>query len=203
MNPNTYVSAVQNALTQTDITALDNVVEIFKTAFWKHRQIFVFGNGASAALASHMATDAGKLLIVDNGAGGRTRLRIQSLNDNCAWLTAIGNDIGYDDVFTEQLANYLRPEDVVVGISGSGGSPNVLRALEFAKSRGATLVGFTSARSSAEKMAGLCDVCLRAPLEMMEQIEDLHVIYHHIIVRGVYDAITRQEVVKTGAEAPS
>ncbi|EJT01988.1 SIS domain-containing protein [Rhizobium sp. CCGE 510] len=192
MKPNTYVTAVQDALGQTDFSGLDQAAEVLKTAFREGRQVFVFGNGASAALASHMATDAGKLLIADDGAGGRKRLRILSLNDNSAWLTAIGNDIGYDRVFTEQLANYLRPDDVVIGISGSGGSPNVLHALEFAKSRGATLVGFTSARPSAEKIADLCDVCLRAPLEMMEQIEDLHVIYHHIIVRCVYDAITGQ-----------
>jgi D-sedoheptulose 7-phosphate isomerase len=190
MNPATYVSTVQNALGRTDIAAIGRAIELVETAFREERQVFVFGNGASAALASHMATDAGKLLIVDDGAGGRKRLRIQSLNDNSAWLTAIGNDISYDQVFSEQLANFLRPMDLVIGISGSGGSPNVLRALEFAKSRGATLIGFTSARPSAETMAGLCDVCLRAPLDMMEQIEDIHVIYHHIIVRSVYDAIT-------------
>lgn len=190
MNPTTYLTEVNNALGQTDLAALDQAAEIFKAAYDEGRQIFVFGNGASAALASHMATDAGKLLIADDGAGGRKRLRIQSLNDNTAWLTAIGNDIGYEQLFTEQLANYLSPKDVVVGISGSGGSPNVLHALEFAKSRSATVVGYTSARASAQRMADLCDVCLRAPLEMMEQIEDLHVIYHHIVVRCVYDAIT-------------
>ncbi|RWH78066.1 SIS domain-containing protein [Mesorhizobium sp.] len=190
MKPITYVNAVQDALGRTDFAAVSRTIEVVETAFREERQIFAFGNGASAALASHMATDAGKLLIADDGLGGRKRLRIQSLNDNCAWLTAIGNDIGYDNLFTEQLANFLRPKDIVIGISGSGSSPNVLRALEYAKSRGATLIGFTSARPSAETMAGLCDICLRAPLDMMEQIEDIHVIYHHIIVRSVYDAIT-------------
>ncbi|MER8474133.1 SIS domain-containing protein [Mesorhizobium sp. M1328] len=192
MKPIEYVTTVQGALGRTDFAAVSRAIEAFETAFREERQIFAFGNGASAALASHMATDAGKLLIADDGFGGRKRLRIQSLNDNCAWLTAIGNDIGYEAVFTEQLANFLRPKDLVIGISGSGGSPNVLRALEFAKSRGAMIIGFTSARPTAETMAGLCDVCLRVPLEMMEQIEDVHVIYHHIIVRGVYDAITGQ-----------
>jgi D-sedoheptulose 7-phosphate isomerase len=190
MNPSTYVNTVQDALGSTDIAAIGRAIELVETAFREERQVFVFGNGASAALASHMATDAGKLLIADDGSGGRKRLRIQSLNDNSAWLTAIGNDISYDQVFSEQLANFLRPMDLVIGISGSGGSPNVMRALEFAKSRGAMLIGFTSARPSAEAMAGLCDVCLQAPLEMMEQIEDIHVVYHHIIVRSVYDAIT-------------
>jgi D-sedoheptulose 7-phosphate isomerase len=190
MNARDYAHSVQEALRRTDFAAIDRAVGVIKAAFREGRQIFTFGNGASAALASHMATDAGKLLIVDDGAGARGRLRILSLNDNSAWLTAIGNDIGYNEVFVEQLANYLRPGDVVIGISGSGGSPNVLRALEFARSNGATIVGFTSARKSAEAMAGMCDVCLRAPLEMMEQIEDLHVVYHHMIVRCVYDAIT-------------
>lgn len=194
MKPTTYVNEVNEALGRTDFADLDRAIEVMETAFREERQVFVFGNGASAALASHMATDAGKLLIADDGAGGRKRLRIQSLNDNTAWLTAIGNDIRYEDVFKEQLENFIRPNDVVIGISGSGGSPNVLSALAFAKSRGAKVVGFTSARASAEKMAGLCDVCLRAPLEMMEQIEDIHVIYHHIIVRRVYDAINGQAV---------
>jgi len=192
MNPSTYAAALQDTLGRTDFAAIDSAVGVIEAAFREGRQVFAFGNGASAALASHMVTDAGKLLIADDGSGGRKRLRIHSLNDNCAWLTAIGNDIGYEDVFVEQLANHLGPKDVIIGISGSGSSPNVLRALEFAKSRGATVIGFTSARQSAETMAGLCDVCLRAPLEMMEQIEDLHVVYHHMIVRCVYDAITSQ-----------
>jgi len=193
MKPSTYAASLRDALGRTDFAAIESAVRVIEEAFREGRQIFAFGNGASAALASHIATDAGKLLIADDGSGYRKRLRIQSLNDNSAWLTAIGNDIGYEEVFVEQLANHLGPKDVVIGISGSGSSPNVLRALEFAKSRGATVVGFTSARQSAEAMARLCDVCLRAPLEMMEQIEDVHVAYHHMIVRRVYDAITTLE----------
>lgn len=190
MKPAIYGAALQEALGQTDFAAIDRAVGVIEAAFHDERQVFVFGNGASAALASHMATDAGKLLVGADAAGRRKRLRIHSLNDNCAWLTAIGNDIGYSDLFAEQLANHLRPQDVVIGISGSGSSSNVMRALAFARSGGATLLGYTSARQSADPMAALCDVCLRAPLEMMEQIEDLHVAYHHMIVRRVYERIT-------------
>jgi D-sedoheptulose 7-phosphate isomerase len=193
MNPGAYAAALQQALKQTDFVEIERAVQVIEAAFRQELQVFAFGNGASAALASHMATDAGKLLVCNDGPGRRKRLRIQSLNDNSAWLTAIGNDIGYADVFAEQLANYLRSGDVVIGISGSGSSPNVLRAMEFAKAGGATLVGLTSIRGSADALANLCDVCLRAPLEMMEQIEDLHVAYHHMIVRRVYDLITQRQ----------
>lgn len=193
MNPSSYAATLQEALGRTDFSEIARAVGVIEAAHRDERQVFAFGNGASAALASHMATDAGKLLVSEDAARRRKRLRIQSLNDNAPWLTAIGNDIGYDQLFTEQLANHLRPNDVVIGISGSGSSPNVLRALEFARGGGATLVGFTSARRSADMMASLCHVCLRAPLDMMEQIEDLHVAYHHMIVRRVYALITDQQ----------
>lgn len=112
---------------------------------------------------------------------GAKRLRIIGLADNVALMTAYGNDIRYEDVFVEQLKNLLGEGDVVIGISGSGGSPNVLRALEYSRARGAVTVGFTGAQPKAAMLRSHCDYTLAAPLDLMEQIEDLHVIFHHVI----------------------
>lgn len=143
------------------------------------------GNDASAALASHMACDLGKGTATDLALGpeavARPRLRIMSRNENVALMTAYSNDLNYQDVFVEQLKNFLRPADVVIGISGSGGSPNVLRAMNFARAAGATTIGLTGSQSSAYKLIRFCDLLLQARLQLMEQIEDLHVIVHHII----------------------
>jgi D-sedoheptulose 7-phosphate isomerase len=132
-----------------------------------------------------MACDYGKGSAPDLNEGLHdscaTRLRIFALTDNTALLTAYGNDICYEDVFLEQLKNHLEPGDIALGISGSGGSANVLRALEFARTRGAITVGFTGSQPPAALFATRCDVCLRAPLVVMEQIEDLHVVAHHAI----------------------
>jgi D-sedoheptulose 7-phosphate isomerase len=193
MTPRLYIDTVRQALDDTDVDVLEKVVDTLFGAFVGGQMIFTFGNGASAALASHMATDMGKLTSLDLGQGptvsNTARLRILSLNDNSAWMTAVGNDIAYEDVFLEQLKNHLRPRDVVLAISGSGGSPNVLRALDYARARGATTIGFTGQQAKSVEIAARCDICVRAPATMMEQIEDLHVVYHHIVTRRLYDRV--------------
>lgn len=180
-----YLNTVRDALAQIDPAELEAVVNALYDAYLNDKQIFTMGNGASAALASHMACDLGKGTSVDLGMGpaasGAKRLRIIGLADNVALMTAYGNDIRYEDVFVEQLKNLLNPGDVVIGISGSGGSPNVLRAMEYARARGAVTVGFTGAQAKAPMMKALCDMTLAAPLALMEQIEDVHVIFHHVI----------------------
>src|SRR3712207_6699088 len=193
MTPQSYIEALQQALEQTETDALERVADALHRAMREGRAVFTFGNGASAALASHMATDIGKLTSLDSGQGpvvtGALRLRIMSLNDNAAWMTALGNDIAYADVFLEQLKNHLRRGDVAFGISGSGGSPNVLRALDYARALGAVTIGFTGQQAKAGEMSARCDICVQAPLAMMEQIEDLHVIYHHIVTRLLYERV--------------
>ncbi len=180
-----YLSSVQLALRSTDAALLERVVDELFDAMLSGRRVYTMGNGASAALAAHMACDYGKGSAPDLGEGlhdsGAARLRIVSLTDNSALLTAYGNDIRYDDIFLEQLKNHLEPGDVVIGISGSGGSPNVLRAIRLARNRGALTIGFTGQQPSAVQLVRLCDLCLQAPVDVMEQIEDVHVVYHHAI----------------------
>jgi D-sedoheptulose 7-phosphate isomerase len=147
--------------------------------------VYVLGNGACAALAAHMATDLSKGTAVDVGASAHapaaSRLRVVSLSDNTALLTALGNDVGYEWVFAEQLRTLLRPGDVVLAASGSGGSPNVLRALEYAAAVGVVRLGLTGQQATAGELVSRCEVAVQAPSNRMEQIEDWHVIYHHVL----------------------
>lgn len=197
MTARTYLDDIKTAINETQISDLMKVVDRLYEALVAGNTIFTFGNGASAALASHMATDMGKLTSLDFGSGPVPntvkRLRILSLNDNVAWLTAIGNDLAYEDVFLEQLKNHLKADDVVIGISGSGGSPNVLRALRYAQASGAFCIAFTGAQPKAVNVEPLSDIQVRAPSTMMEQIEDLHVIYSHIITRGLFDRVRARQ----------
>lgn len=178
-----YLQTVQKALGELNPADLEAVVDAMYKAYEDDKQIFTLGNGASAALASHVACDIGKGTAADLGQGaavsGAKRVRIIGLADNVALLTAYGNDVSYEDVFVEQLKNLLNPGDVVLGISGSGGSPNVLRAMEYARAKGAVNIGFTGAQG--DKLRALCDIHVSAPLTLIEQIEDLHVIFHHIV----------------------
>jgi D-sedoheptulose 7-phosphate isomerase len=146
--------------------------------------VYVFGNGACAALAAHMATDLSKGTAIGLGSGNsftQPRIHIVSLSDNTALLTAYGNDVGYEYVYVEQLKNLLRAGDVVVGLSGSGGSPNVLRALEYAKAVNVRRLGLTGRQDSAAELVSRCEVAVQAPSSMMEHIEDWHVIYNHVL----------------------
>lgn len=181
----TYLTTVQEAITKLDPAQIEGVVTALHAAYLNGKQVFTMGNGASAALASHMACDLGKGTSADLGRGpalsGARRLRIISLADNVPLMTAYGNDIRYEDIFVEQLKNLLNEGDVVIGISGSGGSPNVLRAMEYARARGAVTIGLTGAQAKAHMLSALCDHTLAAPLDLMEQIEDIHVIFHHVI----------------------
>lgn len=179
-----YLDQVQSKFSQIDTSQLDALIDVLFSAYQRQATVFTFGNGASAALASHLACDLGKGPATDLSSGVNTRaqprLRIVSLTDNTALMTAYGNDLDYADVFLEQLKGLLRPGDVALAVSGSGGSPNVLRGLEYARSAGAINTGLTGRQPAAERMLALCDVCVQAPSEMMEQIEDFHVIFGHV-----------------------
>jgi len=123
-----YLKAQQSAHGSIPIDAVAGVIERFRTALEEDRQIFVFGNGGSAANASHFATDLGK------GSSDKLgkRFRVLSLNDNTSWMTALGNDYAYEDVFVRQLMNYARSGDLALVMSVSGNSPNLIKAVEWA-----------------------------------------------------------------------
>jgi D-sedoheptulose 7-phosphate isomerase len=151
-----------------DLDAIEKVAQLLETAEKNGKQVFVMGNGGSAATASHIATDWSKTAE----RPGKRLLRCISLNDNVPFMTAIGNDLGYEHIFSRQLENLVDAGDVVVIISGSGNSPSVLRAAELAKSKGATTVGMTG--FTGGKLRQAVDVCLHVNSDQYGVIEDLH-----------------------------
>lgn len=189
----TYIATVQQALELLNPADFEAVADAIYTAYLEGHTVYTLGNGACAALASHMACDLGKGTARDLGQGaarsGDKRVRIVSLTDNVPLITALANDIRYEDIFVEQLKNVLEPGDVVIGLSGSGGSPNVLVAMEYARACGAVTVGFTGAQEKGDQLRRLCRLHISAPLTLMEQIEDLHVIFHHIVSLAVREKI--------------
>jgi D-sedoheptulose 7-phosphate isomerase len=188
-----YLRQVSGAVDRLDRAQVMAVAQTLLDAWRRGATVYTLGNGGSASLASHMATDLGKNTAPDLGRGPQApaakRLRVVSLTDNTALLTALGNDVSYRDVFVEQLKAALAPADVVVAISGSGASPNVLAALDYARAVGATTVGLTGARASSAAMASRCDLVVAVPTETMEQIEDLHTVVNHVLAVTLRAAI--------------
>jgi len=137
-----YIKAQKAAHDSIPADGVAQLVEKLRTALKEDRQVFVFGNGGSAANASHFATDLGK------GASDKTgkRFRVLSLTDNVSWMTALGNDYAYEDIFSGQLQNFGKPGDIALGISVSGNSPNCVKALEWAKKNGLRTVAFVGAK---------------------------------------------------------
>lgn len=151
-----------------DLEAITRIAAALEKAEKTGRTVYVMGNGGSAATASHLATDWCKTAE----RKGKPLLRCLSLNDNVPFMTAIANDLGYDEVFVRQMENYVQRGDVVVIISGSGNSPNVIKAAQFAKSRGAVTVGMTG--FTGGKLRKLVDICLHVECDQYGVIEDLH-----------------------------
>ena len=137
-----YIKAQQAALASIPAAAVERAIQTVRTALKEDRQIFTFGNGGSASNCSHFATDLGK------GSSDKLgkRFRVLSLNDNVSWMTAIGNDYAYEDIFMRQLENYGRAGDVVIALSVSGNSPNVVKGLEWAKKNGLHTIALVGAK---------------------------------------------------------
>jgi D-sedoheptulose 7-phosphate isomerase len=176
-----YFATISSALALGPPSELDVAAALLRDAVTHGNVVYTFGNGACAALAGHMATDLGK------GLGGR--LRIVSLVENSALLTAYANDHDYDCVFEQPLRSLLREGDVAFGISGSGRSANVLQALEYARSAGGRTIAFTGSMDGTERLNACSDVVVRAPLDVIEQIEDLHVIYAHVLMHKLREVL--------------
>lgn len=151
-----------------DFDALEKIAKAIESAEKKGKQIFVMGNGGSAATASHIATDWSKTAE----RAGKPLIRCIALNDNTAFMTAIGNDLGYDELFSRQLKNLLNRGDLVVIISGSGNSPNVIKAAEYAQQTGAKTIAMTG--FTGGKLRKMADICLHIPSDQYGVIEDMH-----------------------------
>ncbi len=152
----------------------DSMATIFKDARADNRKIFFCGNGGSASTASHFTSDLAKGTIVE----GTPRFKALSLADNIPQMLAWGNDSCYEDIFVEQLKNLFEPGDVVVGISGSGNSENVLRAIQYAAENDGITIGITG--FDGGKIKDMVDLCLIVPVHNMQKTEDIHMLVDHL-----------------------
>jgi D-sedoheptulose 7-phosphate isomerase len=173
--PTRYKADLLDAIQTIDLQGVQRVIELLAEARDRGGRIFVCGNGGSASTASHFATD-----IVKGASFGRDkRFRIMALTDSLPTITAYSNDISYDCVFAEQLKNFAQPGDVLIAVSGSGNSPNVLRAVEYAKSIGCRTVGLCG-RDGGE-LGRSVEFRLQVSHPHMGRIEDGHLIILHMI----------------------
>ncbi len=170
-----YVSRQKQTLDTIPLDVVARIVDVFSTALANDRQIFVFGNGGSAANASHFITDLGK------GSSDKTskRFRCMSLNDNTPWMTALGNDYSYDDVFTRQLMNFARTGDILLTMSVSGNSPNLVNAAAWARENGVQVIALLGGNRG--RLAELADIPLVVNDTHYGRVEDAHMGICHMI----------------------
>jgi D-sedoheptulose 7-phosphate isomerase len=176
----TYFRDLTDLVPQLPYNSITKIVAIFLGAFAEQRTVYVFGNGGSAASASHVMCD------INKGASAPSdskRPRVMALTDNVSLITAWANDFGYERIFSEQLKTFIKPRDVAFAISTSGDSPNVLLALETAREYGAMTVGLGGCQGG--QMKSLCDVCAIIPSDNVQLVEDLH----HAMVHSIFVAV--------------
>jgi D-sedoheptulose 7-phosphate isomerase len=175
----TYFRDLTGLVSQLPYNSITQIVSIFLNAFAEQRTVYVFGNGGSAASASHLMCDINK----GTSPGEGKRPRVMALTDNASLITAWANDFGYERIFSEQLKTFIKPRDVAFAISTSGDSPNVLLALEVARESGAMTIGLGGCQGG--QMKSLCDVCAIVPSDNVQLVEDLH----HAMIHSIFVAV--------------
>jgi D-sedoheptulose 7-phosphate isomerase len=170
-----YFEKVSETLRLLDTSAIEELADLLLAARDREKTIFIFGNGGSGATASHVTGDFLKGISYQM----EKRFRVQCLNDNVSGMMAISNDLTYQEIFIEQLKAFLRKDDIVIGISGSGNSLNVVKALEYATSQGASTVAFCGFKGG--KIKEISDLVIHAPIQDMEVAEDIHIIIFHAL----------------------
>ncbi|MHB8217433.1 MAG: D-sedoheptulose-7-phosphate isomerase [Candidatus Sulfotelmatobacter sp.] len=181
-----YFDNVIDVIANMPFAEVGRIVGALMQAYESNRMIYLFGNGGSAALASHFACDLGK----GTASGSGKRFQVLAFTDNVPLMTAWANDARYEDIFAEQLINFVEPNDIAFAISGSGRSPNVLKALRVAHEAGAFTVGLTGFQGG--DMVDLCDLCVIVPSDNMQIIEDLHLSVTHAIFTALRARIFQQ-----------
>lgn len=175
-----YIEELSSLLRGLDLRKFQELVELILSAYRGENRIFVMGNGGSAATASHLACDINKGCCLDLNK----KFKVICLNDSLPTIMALANDLDYESVFVEQLKNFFVPGDLVMGISGSGNSPNVLRAVEYAREHQGITIGLTG--FSGGKLAAMVDLAMVIPIRDMQKIEDMHLILVHMIMQSIY-----------------
>lgn len=182
-----YLTGLKFILEGFDLEQFEKIVTIILEAYDKKRYIYVMGNGGSGATASHFACDINKGCCMDLDK----KFKMVCLNDNIPTMLALANDISYDVVFEEQLKNFFSPGDLAIGISGSGNSENVLRAIRYATANGGRTIGLCG--FSGGQLAQLADVAMVVNTDDMQKIEDVHVVIVHMVMQVVYKALHHKQ----------
>jgi len=178
-----YLTELETVVRSISRDQIRAAVDLLYEAWRARRTVFIIGNGGSAATASHMMNDLNKSIVVE----GMARLRSIALTDNIPLMTAVGNDLDYTQIFVEPLRNFLEPGDILIAISTSGNSPNILRAVEYAQGQGAKVIGFCG--EPGGKLAAMADLKVSIPAGRIGQQEDGHMILDHVISAALRERI--------------
>ena len=171
-----YRAEIISEIEKIDEAAFGKIIDILLDAYRRDCQVFVAGNGGSAGTANHFVCDFGKNAV----PMGRRRFRMHALCDNVEVITALGNDIAFDQIFAFQLGSLMRPGDVLIVVSASGNSPNIVNACAYAKANGATVIALGG--FGGGKMASYADAAMISNLRCYERVEDLHLMILHMMV---------------------
>ena len=174
-----YKKLLTSAVAEFDFRQLEPAVQLIRETYRADRQIFTIGNGGSAAVAVHLAADFGKNIAKP----GEKHPRILTLCANSSTLTALGNDCGYEETFSGQLRNFMNPGDLLIAISSSGNSPNIVKGVEFAQANGGKVIGMSG--FSGGKLKQLADISLHVPVDVYEVVEDVHSTFCHAIIHAM------------------
>ncbi len=180
-----YFQQLKNTLDNIDQKPIYEAIAWLHNARINNRTIFIMGNGGSASTATHFVCDLAK----NTRHTVVPHFKVMGLADNMAILSAYANDEGYENIFAQQLANLVQPEDIVIGISTSGNSPNVVKAIELAKERQARTIGFTG--FNAGKLGPMVDLQVHVPSDCIEQVEDIHLIFEHLITKVLREMVSQ------------
>ncbi len=191
LNLNEYVERLKAELDRLDLAETELLSDWIHAAWENGNYVFILGNGGSACLASHLAEDLGKGTFSEKDLAGEKvrRLRVLSLTDNVGYLTALGNDMGYETIFSQQLIGYGQPDDVVIAISGSGNSANVLAAVDWANRNGLKTFGMTG--YDGGKLKQMQQAGIQVPMDDMGMVESIHGCLIHWLVDDLYARFNR------------
>ena len=178
-----YISNLQLTMDQLPHQLIADVIDLLQQARRKGSQVFILGNGGSASTASHFACDLAK----NTRQEGLPHFRVIGLTDNMALFSALANDEGYEKVFSEQLANLVRPGDIVIAISASGNSKNVINAAEAAHRHEAIVIGFTGFDGGLLRQ--LANINIHVNSNIIEHVEDIHLMLEHLIVKTIKEQL--------------
>ncbi|MBS1112122.1 MAG: sugar isomerase [Nitrospirae bacterium] len=182
-----YLNELKELLNLFPHDRFEEIGKALLSAYEDEKQVFIMGNGGSGSTASHFVCDINKGSCFDL----EKKFRVFCLNDNIPTILAYANDLSYDKIFVEQLKNFLRPGDVVIGISGSGNSENVLQAVSYAKEKGAKTVGLSG--FGGGKLAKIADIPFVALINDMQKVEDVHMIVVHMLMQYLCKALQTQK----------